>query len=61
MSWLQREALRIIAERGEIQRRELIARFRISREAARQALRRLVDGGALRLIGRGRGARYVLR
>jgi DNA-binding NtrC family response regulator len=59
LSWLQREALRIAAERGELPRREFIACFRISREVARHALAGLVRLGLLRLIGRGRGARYV--
>jgi len=60
LSWLQHEALRVAAERGELQRREFIARFRVSREVARRALGGLVRLGLLRLTGRGRGARYVL-
>ncbi len=59
LSWLQHEALRIVAGRHELRRREFIARFRISREVARQELAGLVRLGLLRLIGRGRGARYV--
>jgi two-component system response regulator HydG len=59
LSWLQHEALRIAAERRELRRRELIARFRVSREVARRELAGLVHRGLLRLVGRGRGARYV--
>jgi DNA-binding NtrC family response regulator len=59
LSWLQREALRIAGERGQLRRGELIARFRVSREVARQALGGLVRLGLMRLVGRGRGARYV--
>ncbi len=59
LSWLQREALRIAAERREIRRREFIARCHISREAARRELGGLVRHGLLRRIGLGRGARYV--
>ncbi len=59
LSWLQHEALRIVAERRELRRREFIARFRVSREVARRELAGLVQRGLLRLIGRGRGARYV--
>jgi DNA-binding NtrC family response regulator len=59
LSWLQQEALHMAAERGELRRGELIARFRVSREVARQALGGLVRLGLMRLVGRGRGARYV--
>jgi DNA-binding NtrC family response regulator len=59
LNWLQHEALRMAAERGEVRRREFIARFRISRQVAWRALGGLVRLGLLRLIGRGRGARYV--
>jgi DNA-binding NtrC family response regulator len=59
LSWLQRGALQITAKRGELRRREFIARFHISREIARRELAGLVHRGLLRLIGRGRGARYV--
>ncbi len=31
LSWLQHEALRVVAERGEVRRREFVARGRISR------------------------------
>jgi DNA-binding NtrC family response regulator len=57
--WLQREALCIAGERRELRRREFIARCRISREVARRELAGLVRLGLLRLVGRGRGARYV--
>ena len=59
LSWLQHEALRIATERREIRRREFIARCRISREVARRELAGLVRLGLLRMIGRGRGSRYV--
>ncbi len=59
LSWLQYEALRVAGERGDLRRRELVSRFRVSREAARRELAGLVRLGLLRLTGRGRGARYV--
>ncbi len=58
-SWLQQEALRIVSERREVRRRDIIARCRISREVARRELAGLVRLGLLRRIGLGRGARYV--
>lgn len=59
LSWLQREALRLARERRELRRRDVIARCGISRETARRELAALVRLGFLRLVGRGRGARYV--
>src|SRR5712691_2320064 len=59
LSWLQHEALRIVSERREVRRRDIIARCRISREVARRELAGLVRLGFLRRIGFGRGARYV--
>ncbi len=59
LSWLQHEALRIVSERREVRRRDIIARCRISREVARRELVGLVRLGLLRRIGFGRGARYV--
>src|SRR5262249_28168191 len=59
LSWLQHEAVRLAAGPLELRRRECIARFHISREIARRELAGLVARGLLRLIGRGRGARYV--
>ena len=59
LSWLQREALRIVSERREVRRSDIIARCRISREVARRELAGLVRLGLLRRIGLGRGARYV--
>lgn len=59
LSWLQREALRIITARRELRRREFIARFHVSRAIARRELAGLVERGLLRVVGRGRGARYV--
>jgi DNA-binding NtrC family response regulator len=59
LTWLQHEALRLVAERREVRRREFIARCRISREVARRELAGLVRLGLLRRVGFGRGARYV--
>ena len=59
LSWLQHEALRIVSERREVRRRDVIARCRVSREVARRELAGLVRLGLLRRIGLGRGARYV--
>jgi two-component system response regulator HupR/HoxA len=59
LSWLQHEALRIVSERREVRRRDIIARCRISREVARRELAGLVRLGLLRRVGAGRGARYV--
>jgi DNA-binding NtrC family response regulator len=60
LSWLQHEALRIVSERGEIRRRDFVARCHVSREVARQELTGLVRLGILRRVGSGRGTRYVL-
>jgi hypothetical protein len=49
----------LAAEHRELRRRELVARFRISRELARRELASLVRLWFFRLIGHGRGARYV--
>ncbi len=59
LSWLQHEALRIVSERREVRRRDVIARCHISRETARRELTGLVRLGLLRRIGFGRGAKYV--
>ena len=59
LSWFQHEALRIVAERREVRRSDVIARCRISREVARRELIGLVRLGLLRRIGFGRGTRYV--
>jgi DNA-binding NtrC family response regulator len=58
LGWVQQEALRIVSERREVRRRDIIARCRVSREAARRALADLVQLGLLRRIGLGRRARY---
>jgi len=60
LTWSQREALRIVAERREVRRRDFIARCGISREMARRELGGLVALGVLRRVGGGRGARYIL-
>lgn len=59
LSWLQHEALRVVCERREVRRRDIIARCQISREVARRELAGLVRLGLLRRVGFGRGARYV--
>ena len=59
LSWLQHEVLRIVSERREVRRRDVIARCRISREVARRELAGLVRLGLLRRVGLGRGVRYV--
>jgi two-component system response regulator HupR/HoxA len=59
LSWVQHEALRVVSERREVRRSDIIARCRISREVARRELAGLVRLGFLRRIGFGRGARYV--
>jgi DNA-binding NtrC family response regulator len=59
LSWFQHEAMRIVSERREVRRGDIIARCRISREAARRELVGLVRLGLLRRIGFGCGARYV--
>jgi DNA-binding NtrC family response regulator len=59
LTWPQREALRIVRERGEVQRGDLIERCRISTEAARRVLVSLVQLRLLRRVGGGRGVRYV--
>jgi len=58
LSRLQREALRLMSERQEIRRGDLMARCGISRELARRELDGLVKAGLLRRSGMGRGARY---
>jgi len=59
LTWPQREALRIVRDRREVQRGDLIERCRFSTEAARRVLVSLVQLGLLRRIGGGRGVRYV--
>jgi DNA-binding NtrC family response regulator len=60
LTWSQRETLRIVAERSEVRRRDVMARCGISRELARRELCGLVALGMLRRVGHGRGCRYVL-
>ncbi len=57
---VQEQALRLAAARGEVRRRDLVARCGISPEVARRALLGLERPGVVRRVGRGRGARYVL-
>jgi uncharacterized membrane protein len=56
----QAEALRVALGRGEVRRRDLVARAGISGAAAQPALAGLERAGVVRREGRGRGARYVL-
>jgi DNA-binding NtrC family response regulator len=58
---VQEQALRLAATRGEVRRRDLVARFEISAEAARRALLGLERARVLQREGSGRGARYVSR
>lgn len=60
LTWSQREALRIVADRREVRRRDVMARCGISRELARRELAGLVRAGLLRRVGSGRGTRYAL-
>ena len=55
----QQEALGLARRQGSVRRRDLMARFAISGEAARRELVALVRAGLLRRDGRRRGARYV--
>jgi DNA-binding NtrC family response regulator len=59
LTWSQREALRLVAERRELRRRDFMACCGVSREIARRELSSLVRVGLLRRVGSGRGARYV--
>lgn len=59
ITWLQNEALRIASSRGEVRRRDLVARGHTSESVVRRQLAELVLRGLLRRIGQGRGARYV--
>jgi DNA-binding NtrC family response regulator len=61
LSWSQEEALRIAAQRGEVRRRDVMARCAVSRELAWRDLGVLVERGWLERFGSGRGVRYVLR
>jgi DNA-binding NtrC family response regulator len=56
---VQVQALRVLAARGEVRRRDVAERCGISSEAARRALLGLERAGAVRREGSGRGARYV--
>jgi DNA-binding NtrC family response regulator len=60
LGWLQREVLRIAAERRDVRRRDVVAQCRVSHEVARRALAGLVHLGLLRRVGLGRAARYML-
>jgi DeoR/GlpR family transcriptional regulator of sugar metabolism len=56
---VQERALQLKAAHGEVGRAELIARCRVSHEAARRALTGLVRLGLLCRVGLGRATRYV--
>jgi DeoR/GlpR family transcriptional regulator of sugar metabolism len=55
----QRLVLELAARRGVVRRLDLVRRFGVSRETARQELARLVAAGFLQRAGAGRGVRYV--
>jgi transcriptional regulator with GAF, ATPase, and Fis domain len=55
----QRAALDLVVRGGAVRPLDLIRRFRVSRETARQDLALLVAAGLLRRDGAGRGVRYV--
>jgi len=57
---VQEHALRLATTHGHVRRADLVARCAVSPKVARRALRGLEMAGAVRLEGRGRGARYVL-
>jgi transcriptional regulator with GAF, ATPase, and Fis domain len=59
LTLLQREALRLAAERQELRRADFMASCRISRQVAGRELAGLVRSGLLTQVGTGRGARYV--
>jgi DNA-binding NtrC family response regulator len=59
LTWCQEEALTIAASGPGVCRRDLMARCRISREAARRHLTSLAARGLLRRVGQGRSTRYV--
>ncbi len=59
LNWCQEEALAIAARGRGVRRGDLMARCRISREAARRHLASLVARGLLRRVGEGRATRYL--
>jgi DNA-binding NtrC family response regulator len=59
LSSVQEQALRLKAAHGEVRRRDLVARARVSHEVARQTLAGLIRLGLLRRIGMGRATRYM--
>jgi DNA-binding NtrC family response regulator len=59
LNWCQAEALTIAGRGLGVRRRDLMARCRISREAARRHLASLAARGLLRRVGQGRSTRYV--
>jgi len=59
LTWSEREALRMVEQRQEVRRQELMARCQVSRDRARRELTHLVDLGWLERVGRGRAVRYI--
>ena len=59
LNWCQAEALTIAGRGLGVRRRDLMARCRISREAARRHLTSLVARGLLRRVGQGRSTLYT--
>ena len=60
LSPVQEQALQIAFGRGEVRRRDLVARSGISAAGAQRALSGLERAGVVRREGSGRGTRYVL-
>ena len=57
----ERDALAMASARGEVRRRDVVARCMISRDSARRVLVGLVGLGLLDRVGRGRATGYVPR
>jgi len=58
---MEQMILQYVQAHGKIARRDVVELCRVSGHQARYLLKTLVDRGALRLVGRGRGAHYVQR
>lgn len=58
---MEQMILQYVQAYGKIARRDVVELCRVSGHQARYLLKTLVDRGALRLVGRGRGAHYVQR
>lgn len=60
LSEKQVKILQAIKEKSKITNKELRAMFKVSRQAALKEISKLVDGGIVKLVGRGRGAFYAV-